>query len=152
MPLTPSDRIVWLAWDLPYVIYAYRREDSVDRPGHTILIAERNANIRELLRREFGREGHVVVTAGSGAEVLTWLAAPAQVQVDVLVLDAEIAAPDGELLAKRLARLRPALPVVLHVFPGLDTGTDGFARVEKGGDFERLKAVVRAVLDGPDRA
>ena len=132
-------------------MYAYRREDSVDRPGHTILIAERNANIRELLRREFGREGHVVVTAGSGAEVLSCLAPSGRMRVDVLVLDAEIAAPDGELLAKRLARIRPTLPVVLHVFPGLDTGTNGFARVEKGGDFERLKAVVRTMLDGPDR-
>ena len=127
------------------------QETVVDRPRATLVIAERNANIRELLRREFGREGYAVLTAGSGAEVLSCLAPSGRMRVDVLVLDAEIAAPDGELLAKRLARIRPTLPVVLHVFPGLDTGTNGFARVEKGGDFERLKAVVRAMLDGPDR-
>ena len=51
-----------------------------------------------------------------------------------------------------LARTRPALPVVLHVFPGLETAARGVAQVEKGGDFERLKAVVRKVLGGPDPA
>ena len=121
----------------------------MNRPGHTIMIAERNANIRELLRREFGREGHAVLTAGSGAEVLSGLDAPGR--VDVLVLDIEIADPDGGSLAGRLTRTYPGLPVVLHVFPGLDAGGDGRIQVEKGGDFERLKAVVREVLAGVAR-
>ncbi len=110
----------------------------------TLCIAERNANIRDLLRREFGREGLAVLTAGSGAEVLARLAGPET--VDLLVLDAEIDDPDGGELAARLGRLHPGLPVVLLVFPGCEAGGDGAVRVEKGGDFERLKATVRGML------
>ena len=116
----------------------------MNRPRPILCIAERNANIRELLRREFGREGYGVLTAGSGAEVLMRLAGP--VSVDILVLDAEIADPDGGSLAPLLTRLYPGLPVVLHVYPGFDAGDDGLVRVEKGGDFERLKETVHKVL------
>jgi len=125
----------------------------VDRNGSILCIAERNANIRELLRREFGREGYAVLTASSGAEVLMRLATP--VLVDLLILDAEIADPNGGSLMPLLTRLHPQLPVVLHVFAGFEAGEGGVARVEKGGDFERLKSTVREVLrervieDGP---
>ncbi len=119
-------------------------EPMVDHAQPTICIAERNANIRDLLRREFGREGYAVVTAGSGGEVLEQLAGLAA--VDLVVLDVEIADPDGGSLTARIERLYPLLPVVLHVFPGLDDGEGGWARVEKGGDFERLKDTVRQVL------
>jgi len=119
-------------------------ERVVDSPRSTLCIAERNANIRELLRREFGREGYAVLTAGSGAEVLMHLACPAS--VDLLVLDAEIADPEGGSLVPLVASLYPMLPVVLLVYAGSETGEGGVARVEKGGDFERLKHTVREVL------
>lgn len=119
-------------------------EHVVEHPRPILCIAERNANIRELLRREFGREGYAVLTAGSGAEVLMRLAAPGK--VDLLVLDAEIGDPDGGSLVPLLGSLYPQLPVVLHVFAGFEDGGDRVVRVEKGGDFERLKRVVREVL------
>lgn len=117
----------------------------MNRPRPILCIAERNANIRELLRREFGREGYGVLTAGSGAEVLMRLAGP--VSVDVLVLDAEIADPDGGSLTPLLTRLYPGLPVVLHVYPGFEAGDDRLVQVEKGGDFERLKGTVLRLLE-----
>ena len=117
----------------------------MNRPRPILCIAERNANIRELLRREFGREGYGVLTAGSGAEVLMRLAGP--VSVDALVLDAEIADPDGGSLTPLLTRLYPGLPVVLHVYPGFEAGDDRLVRVEKGGDFERLKGAVCRLLE-----
>lgn len=120
------------------------REFVVNRCDKTLVIAERNANIRELLRREFGREGYAVTTAGSGAEVLALLAAPGR--VDLLVLDAEIGDPEGERLVPRLARLFPDVPVVLHVFAGQEGDEGGVVRVRKEGDFERLKRTVREVL------
>jgi CheY-like chemotaxis protein len=120
------------------------REAVVDRPRATLVIAERNANIRELLRREFGREGYAVLTAGSGAEVLSQLFLAQR--VDLLVLDAEMGGPDGSALAPRLEREFPRLPVVLHGFAGFESGESGVARVEKGADFERLKRTVREVL------
>ncbi|WP_428567658.1 MAG: response regulator [Solidesulfovibrio sp. DCME] len=116
----------------------------MDRPRATLVIAERNANIRELLRREFGREGYAVLTAGSGAEVLSRLALAQQ--VDLLVLDAEMGGPDGSVLLPRLSREFPQLPVVLHGYAGFEAGQGGAARVEKDGDFERLKSAVRQVL------
>ena len=119
-------------------------EHCVNRPKATLCIAERNANIRELLRREFAREGYGVVTAGSGAEVLMRLASP--VGVDLLVLDDEIADPDGGSLVPLLTRLYPELAVVLHVYAGGDAAGQGHRQVEKGGDFERLKAAVGEVL------
>lgn len=119
-------------------------EDRVDQSGPVIMIADRNANIREWLRREFGREGLAVETAGSGAEVLTRLSRGGP--VDVLVLDVEIESPEGGPLAVSLARNHPDLPVVLHVFPGLEPEEGGIARVEKGADFERLRTVVHQVL------
>lgn len=122
----------------------------MERPGSVIMIADRNANIRELLRREFGREGLAVETAGSGAEVLTRLDRGGM--VDVLVLDVEIESPDGKPLAALLARLHPELPMVLHGFPGLEPGEGDVVWVEKRGEFERLREVVRQVLDGRERA
>lgn len=116
----------------------------MNRLGPTIMIADRNANIRDWLRREFGRQGLAVETAGSGAEVLAGL--DRNGAVAVLVLDVEIESPDGERLSALLARRYPELPVVLHVFPGLEPGEGGVARVEKGRDFKRLCAVVRQVL------
>ncbi|WP_300154873.1 response regulator [Solidesulfovibrio sp.] len=116
----------------------------MDRPRATLVIAERNANIRELLRREFGREGYAVLTAGSGAEVLSHLSLAEK--VDVLVLDAEMGGPDGSALVPQLERSFPQVPVVLHGFAGFEAGEGGVARVEKDGDFERLKRTVRRVL------
>ena len=40
-------------------------EHCVNRPKATLCIAERNANIRELLRREFAREGYGVYRANT---------------------------------------------------------------------------------------
>jgi CheY-like chemotaxis protein len=116
----------------------------VDDLRPTLCIAERNANIRELLRREFGREGYTVLTAGSGDEVLVCL--EQQGPIDLLILDAEMAGPDGGSLTPRLNRLHPRLPVVLHVFAGFEAVANGFTRVEKEGDFERLKGTVRDML------
>jgi DNA-binding NtrC family response regulator len=148
-PLPRGLAPAFLARELRLASHAHQLENSVESPGNTIMIADRNANIRELLRREFGREGYAVDTAGSGAEVLTRLDRGGP--VDVLVLDVEIASPDGKPLAPLLARRYPDLPLVLHVFPGLEPGEGGVAWVEKRGEFERLRDVVRQVLDGRNR-
>jgi len=132
-----------LAWELRWGVKTLPGE-HVDRPRATLVIAERNANIRELLRREFGREGYAVLTAGSGAEVLSRLMLAER--VDLLVLDAEMGGPDGSALAPRLAREFPRVQVVLHGFAGFEADQGGVARVEKDGDFERLKRTVGDML------
>ncbi len=123
--------------------------------GATLVIAERNANILELLRREFGREGYAVLTASNAAEVRRLLDEPRR--LDLLVLDAEIDDPEGGSLDTLLAGLPPSLPVVLHVLPG-EQVVEGapLARVcvKKSGGRGGLKEAVRQALeegaqDGP---
>jgi len=119
-----------------------------DRPRATLCVAEKNANIRDLLRREFGREGYAVLTAGSGVEVRRLL--DSSERLDLLILDAEIDDPEGGSLAALLRRLDPSLPVVLHVFPGeqaMESACLTHACVKKGGDLAELKEAVRQALE-----
>ena len=115
----------------------------------TLLIADRNRNVREFLKRELIAEGFRVKVAKNGQEVLKW--AYHQEHLDLLILDVDL--PDSneipviEILADRI----PVLPVVIHSFssdycnhlsyPGMT------AFVEKSGNsVEQLKKVVFDVL------
>ena len=75
----------------------------------TVLVVEDDRDIRELVRRYLEREGHPVLTTGSGLEALRLLNASA---VDIGVLDLGLPDLDGlEILreARRLGRI----PVVV---------------------------------------
>ena len=124
----------------------------------TILIADRNRNVREFLKREMIAEGYRVRLAKNGQEVLKL--AYQHGPLDLLILDMDL--PDAieipvlEVLGDRI----PVLPVVVHSFgsdypnhlsyPGIT------AFVEKSGNsVERLKELVlkvlrEASLQGPD--
>ena len=117
--------------------------------GFTILLADRNRNVREFLQRELTLEGYRVETAGDGREVLTLVegaSAP-----DLLILDLEMPYLDGLEILQWLRDRRRPLPVVIHSF--LTDGAnhaaiDGIAAfVEKSGDHvNRLKETVLDVL------
>ncbi|MBI4805848.1 MAG: response regulator [Desulfovibrio sp.] len=76
----------------------------------TVILANRNRHIRELLAREFSREGISVKSCGLGREATNLAASGA----DILVVDSEL--PDMDPLSViRQARLaRPVLPVAVH--------------------------------------
>jgi len=111
----------------------------------TILVTERNANILDLLRREFEREGFIVHVAADAASLRERLTNADRYAL--AVLDEDLPSAGLEPALAMILRLAPGLPVILHAFPGAGEGgqAEGAARlVEKSGEFESLK---RAVSD-----
>ena len=116
----------------------------------TILIADRNPNVRELLKREMMAEGYRVLQAKNSREVLKQVFS--QTPLDLLIFDLDL--PDaGEVeIFEKLNDRIPQLPVVLHSFQ-----TDRFNFPEaiisaifvekRGNSVERLKKVVSQMLN-----
>ena len=121
----------------------------------TILVADRNRHVRELLRRELSSEYRRVVVAGDGHEVMD--AVGGERSIDLLILDLDIPYIDWVSVLERLHAETPPIPVVVHSFrsQGEDEPAMGHvaAFVEKSGDLDHLKAVVDEVLRRfyPDR-
>ncbi len=115
----------------------------------TILISDRNRNVREFLKREMMAEGYRVRLAKSGREVLEW--AYHHESIDLVILDLDL--PDASemaILAKLEDRI-PTLPVVIHTFlsdyDNHPAVLNAAALVEKeGNSVERLKKVVAEIL------
>jgi len=116
----------------------------------TILLTDRNRHVRELLRRELAAEGYRVETARDGREVLGCLYHVSS--IDLLVLDPDILYMAEAGLLKRLRRLRPELPVILHGFSLEELEAlkldQPFLFLEKSENMDRLKARIREVLHG----
>jgi len=118
--------------------------------GFTILIADRNPNVRELLKREMLAEGYRVRLARDSREVLKWVFS--QAPLDLLILDLDL--PDAgevEILEQINDRI-PQLPVVLHSFrtdhANYPEALITAVFVEKqGNSVEHLKKVVSKMLD-----
>jgi len=114
------------------------------------MVADRNGNVREFLRRELTGEGYVVRLASNGYELLRalWSEYPS-----LLILD-----PDLPLLAesRALAWLAQSgrLPVLFHGVPGARWPEEvvEHAFVEKGSSPVELKSWVARLLSGDDRA
>ena len=116
----------------------------------TILVADRNPNVRELLKREMMAEGYRVLQAKNSREVLKQVFS--QTPLDLLIFDLDL--PDaGEVeIFEKLNDRIPQLPVVLHSFQ-----TDRFNFPEaiisaifvekRGNSVERLKKVVAKMLN-----
>lgn len=122
----------------------------------TILLTDRNRHVRDLLRRELSAEGYRVETARDGREVLGYLYHVAA--IDLLILDPEIPYVTEVGLLRRLGQLRPELPVILHGFSVEELGSfrslQSLRLLEKNENTDRLKAMVREVLQGthPERS
>lgn len=113
--------------------------------GFTILIADRNPHVRELLKREMVAEGYRVRLAENGRHVLKLFFDSDP--FDLLILDPDLPDIDTSNLLLRLADRIPALPTVIHSFhsdytvPADISGT--VACVEKGErSIETLKQVI----------
>lgn len=119
----------------------------------TILVADRNPNVRELLKRELTAKGYRVHLARSCREVLGFID-NASGTPDLLIADPDL--PDGDEipLLEVIRGLAPDLPVVIHTFladyilhPPVPAGA---AVVEKdGGQVDRLKDIVHDLLHRP---
>jgi len=116
----------------------------------TILIADRNPNVRDLLKRELVAEGYHVHLARSGREVLDCVD-DATRSPHLVIMDPDL--PDMEELSllEAIRRQRPDLPVVVHTFLAEYINhpivLSSAAVVEKDGrHVDRLKDVVHELL------
>lgn len=116
----------------------------------TILIADRNPNVRELLKRELSADGYRVRLAKNSREVLSCMEDVSR-KPHLLIVDPDL--PDMEEIALlELMRSRaPDLPVVVHTFLAdyiqHPIVLSSAAVVEKDGrHVDRLKNIVRDLL------
>ena len=113
----------------------------------TVLVVDDDEHQRLLYKEEFQEEGYQVLLAGSGEEAI---AAVAEQDVDVVVLDIAMPGMDGiEALGRILDRNRQ-LPVVLNT--AYSSYKDDFmtwaadAYVTKSSDLTTLKQRVKEAL------
>ena len=117
----------------------------------TILVSDRNGNVREYLRRELAAEGYRVRLAKSGQEVLKWIYY--KEPIDLVILDPELPDADEIPLLERINDRVPTLPVIVHAFsPDYSNRPDILRAVKfvekRGSSIEHLKEVVFELLTG----
>jgi DNA-binding NtrC family response regulator len=117
----------------------------------TILLADDDAAVRDLVRRALIAEGHIVHVTQDGLEALDCLSA-SDTAIDVLVTDVDMPQLDGISLAEKALALRPGLAVIL--MSGFSDQLDRAARlkvrrllsISKPFTLDQIKQVVRTVL------
>jgi two-component system, OmpR family, response regulator MprA len=113
-----------------------------------ILVADRNRNVRELLRRELRAEGYAVEVARDGREV--WLSIKSDHPPHLLILDLEIPYLEDLLEKARFREDGISLPLIIFSFLPDEGETpsvpNAAAFLEKKADMDRLKAVVAEVI------
>lgn len=110
-----------------------------------ILIADRNPNVREFLRREMSAAGYRVSLAVSGIQALNYASSH---PVDMLIVDPDLPDADSVALLEKLRISAPSLPIVVHAFSAdkFDS-SDIAAFIEKeAGSIEELKQIVSEIL------
>lgn len=115
----------------------------------TILVADDDANIRELVSLFLRTDGFNTVEAADGQEALNIYAST---QVDLVVLDIMMPIMDGWTLCKELRRANPDLPLLMltakgetwEKVKGFELGTDDY--LTKPFDPLELTARVKALL------
>jgi len=117
----------------------------------TILLADDDAAVRDLVRRALTADGHSVHVTQDGLEALDYVNANAAT-IDLLVTDVDMPQLDGISLAEKAVAARPALAVVL--MSGFSDQLERAARLRarrllsigKPFTLEQIKQVVRTVL------
>jgi DNA-binding response OmpR family regulator len=115
----------------------------------TILVADRNRNIRDFLRRELSAEGYEVAVAGDGGQILAEI--ERENGVDLLVFDLEMPDADSSKIFEKIQKRKPPLPVVIHTFLTEESERDfslnkGEIYIEKSGNIDLLKTAIADML------
>ena len=125
-------------------------------PSFTILIADRNRNVRDFLRREFSIPSVGIKLAKDGIELIEIISL--EPPPDLVICDLEMPYSNGLETLEKLQQLRPELPVIIYTFLTEHAGhravSKASAFVEKtGDDVDKLKkAVLKALNENyPDR-
>ncbi|MBR9986349.1 MAG: response regulator [Desulfosarcina sp.] len=116
---------------------------------NTILIAERNPNIRRFLRRELSAGGYHVFNAENAKDLMKLIYGRSR--IDLLVLDPDFPGMEAIETAGKIANRIPQLPVVLFSIRGNDDisafKAGNIFLVEKNGQsIDILKAVIQDIL------
>jgi len=117
----------------------------------TILLADDDAAVRDLVRLALTTDGHAVHVTQDGLEALDYLSGKGTA-IEVLVTDVDMPQLDGISLAEKALAINPQLAVVL--MSGFSDQLERAARLRarrllslsKPFTLEQIKQVVRTVL------
>jgi PAS domain S-box-containing protein len=113
------------------------------RRGATILVAEDDADLRDVLTASLTRNGHRVIPARDGAEAL---AAIERDQIDLLVLDLVMPNIDGFEVLARLKDLRLGATIPVVVVTGTDRSSTELKALRLGANVYLTKPIEATAL------
>ena len=152
--MTDADEFVGKPWDATFVVARAREIVRAAARLHTvkkILAVDDSATYRNALAAQLRDDGYEVITAASGEEALAALAAG---RVDCILLDLMMPGLSGQDTCRRIKATAAwrDIPLVMltaledreAMIAGINAGADDY--ITKSGDFETLKARLRAQL------
>lgn len=124
------------------------RHTYIMKEKFTILIADRNRNIRDFLKREMTDEGYLVYSAKNSREALKIIDLE---HPDILILDPDMPFLNGAEILKRVKDKNRSIPVVIHSFHKENENYTDIQKitafVEKNGNsVNSLKTLILEVL------
>jgi two-component system cell cycle sensor histidine kinase/response regulator CckA len=119
----------------------------------TILIAEDERSILNLIATALASEGYHLLKAASGVDALKIVAAHDQ-PLDLVLTDAKMPGMSGLELARTLLATRPDLPVIVmsgdtHTLTGMEAGGPAISILQKPFTAKELRSRVRDALNRP---
>ncbi len=114
----------------------------------TILVADRNRHVRQLLKRELTEVGYRVFLAKTAQEIIGHLSGPQK--PNLLLMDPDL--PDNEnfMVLRQLSRQFPSIPIVLHMHCPDAMGWEDIKVVDSvektGSSIERVKTIVSEIV------
>jgi PAS domain S-box-containing protein len=143
---------------LPRIGAAVPKAPEKERPGkfsfgtETILLAEDEASIRNILKTILENDGYKVLTAGDGVEAIE-LCKRYKEEIHLLLTDVAMPKMSGKALTQELAKIQPRAKVLfMSGYSGTELTSkgvlgEGIHYIGKPFTFEDLAAKVREVLD-----
>jgi DNA-binding response OmpR family regulator len=125
----------------------------MDAPRRTILVADDEAPILDMMELALSAEGYRVLTARDGRQAVAVLD---REKVDLALMDLRMPFMDGMDTARTLMTLHPGLPIVLMT-GYLEPRVKNFVETEAGGFLQKpftmaaLRDTVRSVLSRSSR-
>ena len=119
--------------------------------SETILLVEDDTSVRDLTRQMLEESGYRVIPAANGNDALRLCANPGH--IDLMVTDIVMPQMRGVEVARRVARIRPGVRVLLmsgYTDNSIDLESAGsISFLQKPFTLEALLGAVRSVLDAP---
>ena len=118
--------------------------------SETILLVEDEASVRDLARRMLEESGYQVLSATNGSDALQLCTANRE-HIDLMVTDVVMPQMRGAELARRVAHIRPGLPVLYmsgYTDNSIDPNiSDSVSFLQKPFTLDELLGAVREALE-----